>query len=155
MISPELLRRYPFFGFLTSQQLKDIAMITDEVELKSSEKLYESSQAADSLYLLMHGGIDLYYIVLDENEPDLSKEFLIGEVNPGDAFGFSSLIEPYIYTTSAVITKDGKALRVNVNELRKFFVDEKEMALGFMTETAKAIMQHLQATRVQLAASRP
>ncbi len=30
MISPELLRRYPFFGSLTDDQLKAIAMIAKE-----------------------------------------------------------------------------------------------------------------------------
>ncbi len=30
MISPELLRRYPFFGTLSEEQLRQIAMIAEE-----------------------------------------------------------------------------------------------------------------------------
>jgi hypothetical protein len=34
MISPELLRRYPFFSFLTPEQQRSIAMIGEETSVR-------------------------------------------------------------------------------------------------------------------------
>ncbi|MFN2223801.1 MAG: hypothetical protein ACK2UH_14685, partial [Candidatus Promineifilaceae bacterium] len=33
MISPEVLRRFPFFSFMRHDQLSEVAMITDEVKM--------------------------------------------------------------------------------------------------------------------------
>ena len=49
MVSPELLRRYPFFGFLDATQLKAMAMIAEEVEPQTGEDLFETDQPATAL----------------------------------------------------------------------------------------------------------
>jgi len=50
MISPELLRRYPFFSQLTDRNLKAIAMISEEYEVKAGSILFEEKQPAESFY---------------------------------------------------------------------------------------------------------
>jgi hypothetical protein len=37
MVSPELLRRFPFFGFMNEKQLKAVAMIADEFPLENEK----------------------------------------------------------------------------------------------------------------------
>ena len=44
MISPEMLRRYPFFADMDDTSLKAIAMITEEIPLKAGEILFHSGQ---------------------------------------------------------------------------------------------------------------
>jgi hypothetical protein len=41
MISPELLRRYPFFGLLTEAQLKAIAMIAQETNFTDGTQIFK------------------------------------------------------------------------------------------------------------------
>ncbi len=43
MISPELLRRYPFFGFLGDAQLKAIAMIAEESTYEKDQPIFEAN----------------------------------------------------------------------------------------------------------------
>lgn len=101
MISPELLRRYPFFGFLNDSQLKSIAMIAEEETHPAGADIFCAGAPASTFYLLMRGSIDLYFDVQEEFRPDKKKEYLMGEINPEEPFGISTLIEPYQYTATA------------------------------------------------------
>ena len=94
MISPELLRRFPFFGFLDTTQLKAVAMLSEEVEIDKDSTVFETDQTAVALYVLVEGSIDLNYKVIDREDSKIVKEFFISELNPGDIFGLSALLEP-------------------------------------------------------------
>ena len=61
MISPELLRRYPFFGGLTDAQISGIAMIADEVGFMKGDLIGEQGKPASKFYLLTEGSVDLLY----------------------------------------------------------------------------------------------
>src|SRR3990172_6369790 len=96
MISPELLRRYSFFGKLAEADLYEIAMIADEFSADAGVTLFQEHQPAEALYLLLEGSIDLYYTSEEEYHPKIRKEFLVGEVNPGEIFSISSMLDPFI-----------------------------------------------------------
>ena len=61
MISPEILRRYPFFGALSDAQIKAIAMIAEEEQYAKGAVICEEGQPAKAFYLLLEGGVCLYY----------------------------------------------------------------------------------------------
>jgi CRP/FNR family cyclic AMP-dependent transcriptional regulator len=153
MISPEVIRRYPFFSFMTPDQQREVAMITNEVDLADGETLFAIGDKAESFFLLVAGGIDLHFVVVDENEPELRKEFMVGSVNPSEILGISALIEPYEMTTSAIATQDCHLLEINAIELRRLSEQDQALALGLQKKVAKATMERLLATRVQLAAA--
>jgi CRP/FNR family transcriptional regulator, cyclic AMP receptor protein len=151
MISPELLRRYPFFGTLNDAELKAIAMITEEAEFEQGITLFEEGQTADMLYFLVDGNIDLYYVVEEQFHPETRKEFIVGEINPGEVFAISTLIEPYMYTSTARVDKHSKLLKIQAEALRALL--EKDCQLGYkvMRQIARAAIDRLGAARVLLA----
>ena len=55
MISPEILRRYPFFGFMTDAELKAVAMIAEEVSYKEGETLLGKREARQLALLFGRG----------------------------------------------------------------------------------------------------
>lgn len=154
MISPEILRRFQFFSFLEPAQYKQIAMLSNEFSYSNGEVIYNTDEPADSLHFLINGYVDLWYVVADKNEPDLVKEFQIGEVNPGEAFGISALVEPYVFTTRAVSIGTSRVIKIDSVQLRELFPENRALGCGFMTAVAKTAMERLQHTRVQLAAAR-
>jgi CRP-like cAMP-binding protein len=154
MISPELLRRYPFFGFLDETQLKAVAMLSEEVEVSAGEELFGSEQPAVALYLLMQGGVDLYYQVVDRDDSKNVKEFFISELSPGDIFGLSAVLEPYRHTMTAKVLAPGKVIRIEASGLRALSELDAKLQAGLMKATALATMGRLHDTRVQLAAAR-
>lgn len=153
MVSTELLRRFPFFGFLNHFQLREVALIAEVVSAEYGTLLFEIDAPADALYLLMEGAVELHYIVTDVHEPDLRKDFLVGVVNPGEILGVSSLIEPFTYTATAYVADDSDLLRLDAAELRRLCEEDHKLALGFDRAVMKATLERLGATRTLLAAA--
>ena len=153
MISPEVLRRYPFFSFLTHDQLREVAMITDEVSFNRSDILFNIGEFADACYLLVEGSVDLHYVVVDEHDPGLRKEFIVGSINPGDMLGISAVIEPYEYTATAVLVNDSRLLKIDGVALKDLGGQDSNLDNGLQRMVAKATMERLHATRVLLAAA--
>lgn len=154
MISPEMLRRYPFFGGLSDAHLKAIAMLADEQSYQTGDTLFEIERAADGFYFLVEGSVDLHYIVTDRDHPDLRKDFFVGQVNPGEPFGISALIEPYAYTATALASSPCRVLKIAADGLRKLCETDSDLEIVLTRRIARAAMSRLHETRIQLAAAR-
>src|SRR5512137_116345 len=113
MISPELLRRYPFFAFLDEAQLRAVAMLSEEIEVEDGALVFDSGKPAEALWLLTEGSLDLYYVVADREDPELRKEFFLSEFSAGDVFGISALIEPYRYTASVRASAASRVVKMD------------------------------------------
>lgn len=153
MISPELLRRYPFFGFLNDETLKTIAMHTEEVTFSGGSVILQEGRTAEALYFLLEGSIDLYYTVEEAYHPESGREFRVGEVNPGEPFGISACIEPHILTATARAIKNCRVLTIEAAALLGLCQEDHEFAYNLMKQLAIAAMERLHSTRVQLAAA--
>lgn len=154
MVSPELLRRFPFFGFMDAAQLKAVAMISEEILLAAEETILEADQDAKSLYFLMKGSASNYCVAKDSNQQGYYKEFFISDINPGEIFGISALIEPYQYTATIRASRPGRAIKINASSLRALCEVDSILAYSLMRETARAAIERLNDTHVQLAAAR-
>jgi len=153
MISPELLRRYPFFGPFNDDQLKAIAKISDEESVDSGEELFEECAPADSLYLLLEGSVELFYKSEEEFHPKTSREFSVGDINPGEVFAISSVISPYVINATGRTTRPSKYVKIDAKALRQMFEENPAMGYLAMHQVTKSLMERLASTRVQLAAA--
>jgi len=154
MISPELLRRYKLFGSLSEEQLHSLVSIAEEADWEAGETIFEIDSKADSLYLLMEGSVDLFYHVEGELNPDLKKDFGVGEINPGEPFAISALFEPYELTASAVASRPSKGIRMDAQRLIQLCSFDLELGMILQRELIKAIFERLTYVRTQLAAAR-
>lgn len=153
MISPELLRRYPFFGHLSDAHLKAIAMLADEVSYEPGQTIFEIGQPAEIFHFLTRGGVDLHYIVIDPDNASLRKDFFVGQINPGEPFGISALIEPYCYSATALANSLCHVLEIEAAGLRALSEVNSELAAVLMRHLAKVAMSRLHETRIQLVAA--
>jgi len=154
MVSPEQLRRYPFFTGLDNTHLKAIAMVADEIAFQKGESLYESDKDADALFVLVDGIVEHYFSVVNSPDPKLRKEFYLSDITPGEVFGLSSMIEPYKHTTTARCAREGHAIRIQTASLLTLGELDSKFAYSFMYQVARSLSDKLESTRVQLAASR-
>jgi CRP-like cAMP-binding protein len=153
MISVELLRRYPFFGKLGHEQLKTLAMIGEEVELKDGQVVIEEGKAADALYFLVDGSVALYHPVGSAHTSGASKEVVVCEINPGEPFSISALIEPHVLTSTARSTGTSRVIRLKVDDLKAAFAKDAGLECMMVRCVAEAAMGRLNSTRVQLVAA--
>ncbi len=89
-----------------------------------------------------------------ENEPDYKKEYFISDFNPGEIFGISALIEPYVYTSTVRVDKACRVIEINASALRALCEVDLRLSYGLMQAIAKASLERLQHTRTQLVAAK-
>jgi CRP/FNR family cyclic AMP-dependent transcriptional regulator len=151
MISPELLRRYPYFGQLNDDQLKAIAMIAEEKIYPKGQLIVKENTPANRLMLLLEGDIDLVYSGGGEGA---INNALVGSIAPGEVFGVSALIEPYLYTASSRATVPIKVIEIDGIALRELMGKDTCLGYNLMRNTAIAVLERLRYTQVELAAAR-
>jgi len=151
MISPELLRRYPFFAMLNEEQLKAIAMIAEEKTYPKDTILVKENSDANKLTLLLEGDVDLIYSGGGEGA---IVNALVGSIAPGEMLGVSSLIEPYKYISSAKATMPVKVVEIDGSSIRALMTLDKQLGFALMSQVAAAVLERLKYTQVELAAAR-
>jgi CRP/FNR family transcriptional regulator, cyclic AMP receptor protein len=153
MISPEILRRYPFFGIFSDSQLKSLAIISESISMDKGATLFYEGQSADKLFILMHGALDLINSVQEERRPENCKEYSVGEVNPGEPIGFSAITAPYTYTTTVRASNDSELIVIDADNLRILCQKDHDLAYNVLTQVNKYLLERLNWTRIQLAAA--
>jgi CRP-like cAMP-binding protein len=151
MISPELLRRYPFFTSLNDDQLKAIAMISEEKFYPKSSILIKENTPATKLVLLLEGDVDLIFSGGGEGAV---VNALVGSIAPGEVYGVSALIEPFMFISSAKATVQVKVVEVDGAALRALMEVDARLAFALMRNIAMAVLERLKYTQVELAAAR-
>ncbi len=129
-------------------------MLTSDVSLPGGVTACEIGAEADHLYFLVEGSVDLYFVVGDPAEPESRREFFITAVNPGEPFGISGVVEPYIYTATVKTSEPSRILKMEAAGLRALCELDPRMSCYLMRQVAKAALVRLQYTQVQLAAAR-
>jgi CRP/FNR family transcriptional regulator, transcriptional activator FtrB len=151
MVALESIERYPFFSFLKPEKLNTIGEISKEESFDGGVVIFHEKEHADWLYILVEGGVELFFIVDVRYQPEQRKELRFGEVSPGEMFGISALIEPHILTSSARTSKPSKVIKIAAASLQALCEKDDQLAYGFMKQVAKATIKRLNATRLQLA----
>jgi CRP-like cAMP-binding protein len=160
MVSPEILRRYPYFAGLPEEALRQVAMLAEQRAFKAGERLFEESAAfkagarlyekgeeAKELLILVAGEVDLL------TELSGGKEAVVASLVPGELMAESSLVEPYQLTVSGVATRDGSLITFDARRLRELCRSDPQTGFTLMSQVARLLLDKLQSTQVQLAAN--
>lgn len=146
MVSPELLRRFPFFAGLTDEELKSIAMISDEKHYEANTFIFRERDKADKLYVLLEGTVD---IMVDTDEEGLRHE-TVSTLSPGDAFCWSAVVEPHILTASAFAATPTNVIAVDGAGLRAMFELDCHLGYRVLQKAAQLVSNRLKDTRIQM-----
>ena len=153
MISVELLRRYPFFGRLGYEQLQALALIADEIQLEDGQVVIEEGKPADALFFLVEGSVTLFHPMGSPRLEGGIPEVPICEINPGEVFSISALVEPHVLTSTGRSNGESRVIRLAVEDLNAAFAQDPKLECLIVRCVAEAAMDRLSSTRVQLAAA--
>ena len=151
MISPEQLRRYPFFGGLTAEELASIAMISQEIAYPDGAVIFRDGDLAVKLYVLTAGIVDLVYHIERTNGPETTY---VGSIAAGEAFGISAVVEPYRLTAAGVAHGPVQAIAVDGAGLRALMELSCHLGYTIMRQVAGALAERLAFAHIELAACR-
>ena len=122
----DLLGRNMLFDGLLSEDLSPLKEITSEVSIKRKEIIFHEGEKAGQVYGVIDGHVDLTIlfrekfisrdIIYEESivtrEMQTKKNLIIDSVGPGEVLGWSGLVEPFIWTSSAIASEPTRLFAV-------------------------------------------
>lgn len=159
MVSPELIRRYPFFAGLSMDYLKALARVAEEHEVEEGHVFFRSNDMLYEWYLILEGEVGIY---LDPPARDVehgiadqltgqiqTKDVLISDIWPGHIFGWSALFPPYEATAGAKALKPTRVIAFDAVELGHRFEEDHHFGFLMAQKLAQVIHQRLHDRRVE------
>jgi CRP/FNR family transcriptional regulator, cyclic AMP receptor protein len=145
MISPEVLRRYPYFAGVADESLKAVAMLAEEKCFPAGKHLFSEGDTADFLNIIVQGQVNIQYLL--GNGELRTVDTLVD----GDILGWSALIEPYKYTAIGTTTKETQVVAIQAKKLRELCANDPLLGYHMTVEVAKLLAHRLESARIQLA----
>ena len=159
MISPELIRRYPLFAGLNAEEMLLLAQAGDEIALAPGQFLFQEGDRLQSFYLVVEGSVDLILELTDRGQPPLlaqqflrthpTREIVVTVIGPGNMFGWSGLIPPYITTAGARAERDSRIIAFDCRQLRTLFEENCHFGYRMTVKAAQAIRDRLRDMRIE------
>ena len=140
MASSEILRHYPFLGELFNASTKAIAMISEDLSSVKGAVIREEDQPAKVLYLQLEGGVSLYYKTEEDFHATTRKNFLLGEISPGEVIAISGWVQPNKYPVTIKAEQDSKAKRVDAEAVHGVIEKDPSLNCVLMHKIAKHLM---------------
>ena len=159
MVSPELLRRYPFFAGLTHDQVHILAMKANEESVEAGHYFFHEGDALDRLFFTIAGTIDIVVGIPDHNEVQetanqilgnfVAEDVTVSNVGPGQIFAWSALIPPHISTAGAISRTSSIVVTFGREDLSEVFRNDCDFSYLMLEKVAGVIRQRLRDMRIQ------
>jgi putative ABC transport system ATP-binding protein len=145
MIATEALCPCELFAGLSDEELAQIAALACEQTYAAGELICAERERADRLFILCEGRVHLHVQLRSPVEPD--GELTIEEVEPGQVFGWSSLVKQRQFTASVRALEPVKVIALGAEELNTLFEGNPHTGFVVMKQLAEVIASRLHRTR--------
>jgi CRP-like cAMP-binding protein len=133
-----------FEGFSKIQHERLSAMM-EEIGVKKGGWLFREGSAAERLYCIQHGAVELLTRI--EAHIELPITILRSE---GCHFGTSCLVEPHTYSLSARAFEESRLWVIKRDRLMSLIARDPEMGFILMTNLATTFLNRLKETRQEV-----
>jgi len=138
------LRRHAFLAGFDAAQLEILAQIAQPVEFRDQDLILKAQEQPHDFYLLLEGSVSI----------ELNKEHYavrIQSLGPGDAFGWSALLEHHDTLFNVRARESCKVLRLDGAHLTAALRDDSVLATDFLRRTLWLLAGRMDATEMRLA----
>ncbi len=159
MVSPEILRRYPFFSGLSIERINNLAKVGEEKSIEQEHNFFLEDQKLSHFYLNLEGTIaivlevpkrDVEHKVSDQlSRTLLTKDIVISTIGPGEMFGWSGLVPPHKATASAKAQTKCRVIAFDCNKLLDLFVEDCDFGFTMAQKAAQVIGERLRDIRIE------
>lgn len=144
MVSPELIRRYPFFSTFTMDQIVFLAKVAEEVNFQPEHYFSHEGEELNTLYLVLEGEISVIIALPQDN-----REVTLSTLGPDDIFGWSSMVPPYTANIGTKAMIPTRVVAFDARELRKAFDTDHQFGYIMMIKIAQLIRSQLDSLRIE------
>lgn len=144
MVSPELIRRYPYFSGLSIEKINLLANIAEEIEVERDQYFHHEGDGIENVYIIVEGEVSLITSL-----PQQDREVVINTLGTGDVFGWTSLLPPHTAGAGAKSVSDCKLISFNSNKLSEKFEDDYQFGYMMMQKIAQVIRDRLDSVVIE------
>jgi len=130
-----ILKETELFKGVDFEVMNEIADICSEESYSKDTVLFEKDEEAKCLYILFEGTV---YLVIKNGG---SITYNLSE--PGDVFGWSSMLENGKYTASGICATDLKVVKIEKDKLNRIFQNHPEVGFKVLQGLAGVISRRL------------
>lgn len=158
MVTPEKLRRYPFFACLTLDQIGILAKAGEELSVEVGHSFFREGDELKCLFFVLDENVDITLEIPDKSvEQDIGRQILgnlinrdatVSSADPGQIFAWSALLPPHISTASATTRVPSRVIAFDCEELKLAFQEDCLFANVMLNKIAVVIRQRLRDMRI-------
>lgn len=146
MISTQTLSQFSLFNGLPEPLLKQIAEIGVQTSAKKGEFVFHEGEKADKLHFLLDGSVALR-VKLTSRPESVTVSFVS---TPFQSFGWSGIVPPFHYTSSAECDEDSNLLIIPAQPFMKLMEENPQAGFQVMKRIAEVIADRLRNSRQAL-----
>lgn len=159
MVSPELIRRYPFFAGLENEHIVALARAAEEKTYAAGEYVFPETGTLDHFYLLLEGAVSIVIGVPDRTAVQnvsgqlmgnlTLKDVIISTVGTGNVFGWPALIPPHQVTAGAKAIMPCKLVQFDCKALLAQFQEDPRFGYLMTQKAAQILADRLRDIRME------
>jgi len=130
-----ILKEIELFEGVNFEGMNEIAGICSEDSYSKDTVLFEKDEQAKCLYILLEGTVHLVIKNGGSITYNLSE--------PGDVFGWSSMLENGKYTASGICATDLRVVKIEKDKLNRIFQNRPEVGFKVLQRLAGVISRRL------------
>ncbi|NOZ70417.1 MAG: Crp/Fnr family transcriptional regulator [Chloroflexi bacterium] len=159
MISPEILRRYPFFAGFSHDHLVILANAGEERFVETGTYFFHEGDTVHELYLVLQGAVGIIFEppdravshkVADQLVGDLStEEIVVSAIGPGEIFAWSGLVPPHTTSAAVKALAPTRVIAFDCDALLEAFESDCKFGFLMMQKIATVVRGRLRDLRIE------
>ncbi|MBX7236818.1 MAG: Crp/Fnr family transcriptional regulator [Caldilineales bacterium] len=159
MISPEIIRRYPFFAGFTYDDTVKLANVAEEMHVEAGYCFFHENELLAHIYFALEGAVgvvmelpapDVEHPVSDQFTGQLkTQDVVVSPIGPGELFGWSALVPPCQASAGAKALTACRVLAFDAARLNKLFAEDCRFGYLMMQKLADVIRARLRDLRIE------
>jgi CRP-like cAMP-binding protein len=159
MVSPELIRRYPFFAGLSIEHINHLAQCGDEESVDTGFYFFHEDEETKKFYLNLEGAVAIVFELPEKDvEHKISEQFtrdfktkdvVVSTVSPGDVFGWTGLVPPHKATAGAKAVTPCRVIVFDCEKLLQIFKDDCPFGYAMTVKAAQVMRERLRDIRIE------
>lgn len=129
------IKESDLFKGVSQRFITKIANNSEEESFKKNSTIFKTGEKASHFFVLSEGAIDISLGKREGAHMSVSK--------PGEIFGWSALVEPYIYTANAKATKDTRVIKISRDLIEQAISEHPAEGLAVLKNLTGIIAQRL------------
>lgn len=149
MTTMALLERCELLAGLHEEQVQILTNLAAPLEVEEGTLLFREGDSAKFLYVIGEGKVALEMVVSKPNGGH-THPATVATLGPGEAFGWSAIVDPYVLTMSARAAGPCQLVRLDGVALREVLRSYQGIGFVFMSNLTRLLAGRLARTRETL-----